>query len=338
VRRGRWRRTARHLYTALVAPSLRRRIAAVLDLRLPGLCGLGVGRVVWLTLTDFYVDDMPTYAAALAFHLLLALFPFIILLLAVLSLLHLPSFFEGLGRAVRDALPAQEMDPLAQAVQQVRTTAQEHRGVLSLGILGALWTASAGMRALMHALNVAYDVTESRPLWQRYLLSLAFTLLLTAVVITATGVLVLAPEAMAGLAAHVGLDRAVSGAWIWLRLPVALLLLMLAVALVYYVAPNCAQTFQVLTPGAVLAVVVWLSASLLFSAYVTTLAHYSAKYGSIGAIVVLLLYFYITALALLLGAEINAVLQHYAPRPRRSVQAREARAGRKPRAARARRT
>ncbi len=96
----------------------------------------------------------------------------------------------------------------------------------------------------------------------------------------------------------------------WLRVPAALLVLMLTVALIYYVAPNRTQSFQALTPGAVLAVVGWLNASLLFSAYAATVAHYNTTYGSIAAIVVLLLYFYLSALALLLGAEVNAVIEY----------------------------
>jgi len=109
--------------------------------------------------------------------------------------------------------------------------------------------------------------------------------------------------------------------------------LTLAVALVYYVAPNIEQPFQVLTPGTVLAVLGWLSASLLFSGYAATVAHYSTTYGSIAAIVVLLLYFYLSSLALLLGAEVNAVILQHAPRDQGSADAKAARArraGRKP--------
>jgi membrane protein len=121
--------------------------------------------------------------------------------------------------------------------------------------------------------------------------------------------------------------------WAWLRVPVALLANTLAVALIYHVAPNMEQPFRLLTPGAVLTLLGWLSASLLFSAYVATVAHYTTTYGSIAAIVVLLLYFYISSLVLLLGAEVNAVILHYAPQEQGSARAQAARArraGRKP--------
>jgi membrane protein len=298
----RWRRVARRLYRTLLPACLRRRIALLLAFRLPGLRGLGVGTCAWLAIKDFFVDDMATYAAAVAFHLFLALFPFVIFLVALLSFLHLPGFFDWLLSQAGVALPASMWGQVAQAVRQVSTHVRG--GLLSAGIIAS-----------------------------RYGLSIAYTLGFTALVIGATAVLLSGPAALAALAAHVGLDRAVVAVWGWLRVPVALLVLMLAVALVYYVAPNTEQPFQLLTPGAVLAVLGWLSASLLFSAYVATVAHYNTKYGNIAAIVVLLLYFYISSLALLLGAEVNAVILHYAPREQGSARARAAqprRAGRKP--------
>lgn len=318
-----WRRVARRLYRTMLPLSVRHGLVRVLALRLPGMRGMRVGRVARLALVDFFVDDMGTYAAALAFHLLLALFPFIIFLLTLLTVMHMPGFLDWLLSQGRDALPAQARGPLGQALRQVRLHQSQHGGLLSAGIIGALWASSAGMRSVMNAINVAYDIAESRPFWQRYALSVAFTLGLTALLIAATALLVLGPPELAHLAAHLhgGLDRVILGVWGWLRLPCALLLLMLAVALIYNVAPNCSQPFHLLTPGAVVAVVGWLSATLLFSAYTATVGHYNATYGSIAAIVVLLLYFYLSALALLLGAEINSVIEQSSPEERATVPA-----------------
>lgn len=321
MRTVRWRRLWRRLYRTLLPAPLRRRIGRILSLRLPGLRGLTLGRVAWLALKDFFGDDMTTYGAALAFHLLLAMFPFVIFLVALLGFLHIPGFFDWLVSQAQGVLPAHTMGQVALAVRQVRT--HTPGSLLSAGIIGALWASSAGMRAVMKAVNVAYDATDTRPLLQRYALSLGFTLGFTAVVIAATGLMLLGPEAIAHLAAHVGLDREVAAAWAWLRVPIALLLLMLAVALVYYVAPDIDQPLQVVTPGSVLAVLLWLLASLVFSAYVATFAHYTTTYGSIAAIIVLLLYFFISSLALLLGAEVNAVIDHHAPRAPHAPRGRE---------------
>lgn len=291
---------------------LHRWVITNLSLRLPATRGLGVGEVGWRAVKDFFVDDMTTYAAALAFHLFLALFPFVIFLIALLAFLHIPGFFDWLLAQARIVAPVGTMGQVSQALRQVR--AHAHGGLLSVGIIGAVWASSNGMRSLMNALNVAYDATESRSIWQRYLLSIAFTIGFALLIIAATALMVTGPEATTWLADRVGLGQVAIALWTWLRVPIALLLLMCAVALLYDVVPNVDQPFELLTPGAVLAVAVWLAASLGFSAYVMTFSHYTATYGNIAAIVVLLLYFFVSSLALLLGAEVNGVIYQHAPR------------------------
>jgi membrane protein len=125
--------------------------------------------------------------------------------------------------------------------------------------------------------------------------------------------LLIGPQAIEWLAQRAGLEQLFVLLWKWLRLPVALLLMTSAVAILYYVAPDVEQEFRFITPGAVLAVVAWLVASLAFDFYVKNFSKYNAMYGSIGAIIVLLLYFFISAMVLLFGAEINAVIEHHAP-------------------------
>lgn len=128
--------------------------------------------------------------------------------------------------------------------------------------------------------------------------------------LAAAALMVLGPQVMSWLAGQVGLEDFVVTLWTILRWPVIVLLLMVAVAVMYYVMPDVEQKFRFITPGSVLAVVVWIVASLGFAFYVKTFADYNAMYGSIGAIIVLLLYFYISAAVLLLGAEMNAVIEH----------------------------
>jgi membrane protein len=128
--------------------------------------------------------------------------------------------------------------------------------------------------------------------------------------LAAAALMVLGPQVMEWIAAQVGLQEAVVTVWTVLRWPAIIILMMVAVALIYYVMPDVKQKFRFITPGSVLAVVVWIIASLGFAYYVKTFADYNAMYGSIGAIIVLLLYFYISAAVLLLGAEMNAVIEH----------------------------
>ena len=136
--------------------------------------------------------------------------------------------------------------------------------------------------------------------------------MIAAMLILAAGLLIIGPQLMQSLAQQVGLEQIVVLVWSWVRWPLALLLLMLAVAMVYYVAPDVEQDFRFITPGSVLAVLVWVAVSLAFGYYVRNFADYSATYGSIGAIIVLLLYFFITSAVLLFGAEVNAVIEHLA--------------------------
>ncbi len=279
-------------------------------MQIPGLRGLGPWELMKQSVKGFMEDDMMTYAAALAYQVLFALFPFIIFLLALLGFLNIPQFFDWLRQQAQTVLPQQAMSQVNQVIDQIQTP---QGGLLSFGIILALWSASAGVRMLMHALNVAYDVEEGRPVWQRYLLSIVYTIGLAAMIILGVGLMLLGPQVMGWVANQIGLGQVFVTVWNWARWPVAVLLLMLAVALVYYVSPDVEQDFRFITPGSILAVIVWIAASLGFAYYVQNFGDYSATYGSIGAIIVLLLYFFISGSVLLFGAEVNAVIEHNAP-------------------------
>ncbi len=277
-------------------------------MQIPGLAGIGPGQLGKRSVKEFLADDMTTYAAALAYHVLLALFPFVIFLVALLGFLNIPQFFDWLVSQAQTALPQQAAQQVVQVIREVQGQAQG--GLLSFGIIAAIWAASAGVRSLMNALNAAYDVEESRPSWQRYLLSILYTIALAVMLIVAAGLMLIGPQVAEWIAGQVGLGNLFLTLWTWLRWPVAVLLLMLALAIVYYAAPNVSQPFRFITPGSVLAVIVWILASLGFSYYVSNFGSYGATYGSLGAVVVLLLYFFISSAVLLLGAEVNAEIYH----------------------------
>lgn len=253
---------------------------------------------------SYIADDMALYAAALSFHALLAVFPFLIFLLALLSFLRIPGFFNEVLEQAETALPADAYRVVDDVIANIQD--QSHGGLLSIGALVAFAVASTGVRALMNALNSAYSVPETRALWKKYLLSLVYTLGIAALVIVAGGGLLLGPQTVEWLSGYVGLDEIVVTLWTWVRFPVVVVVLMLIAALVYYVVPNIDQPFRFITPGAIISVLTWVLASIGFSIYVSSIADYNATYGSLGGIVVLLFYFYIAAAVLLLGAEINA--------------------------------
>jgi membrane protein len=282
-------------------------------MRIPGFADLSPWDVVKQAVKSFFDDDMVTYAAALSYHLTLALFPFIIFMLTLLGALGLSEFFDRVLVHARDALPPDAYDLLARVISEIR--GQPREGLLSVSILFALWAASTGMRSVMNALNVAYDVEETRPAWKRYPLSILYTIGLVAVVIATAAFRLIGPWAAQRFAIQLGLTTAVAWLWTWLRWPVVILLLLLVVAFIYYLGPNIDQPFRYVTPGSVSAVVVWIIASLGFSAYVESFGNYGATYGSLGGMVVLLLYFFVSSAVLLLGAQINAVI-HPAHGPR----------------------
>ncbi len=273
----------------------------------PDMKGLPLHRVMMRTVTEFVDDEMSTYASALAYQMLFSLFPFILFLIALIGFLHLPDFFSWLRLQSELVLPPQALEQVNPVIDQLQ---QSKGGLLSVGIVIALYTASAGVRLMMSAMNAAYDVVEGRPVWKRFPLSIVYTVGIAGMLLVAAALMVLGPQVMGWIAAQVGLEDFIVTVWTIARWPVIVILMMVAVALIYYVMPDVKQEFRFITPGSVLAVVVWIIASLGFAFYVKTFANYNAMYGSIGAIIVLLLYFYISAAVLLLGAEMNAVIEH----------------------------
>ena len=253
---------------------------------------------------EFNEDDGLYYAAALSFQVFFSLFPFIFFVLALLGSLNIPGFFDWLVEQAQGLLPEQPgIGVVEQSIEQVRSQAQS--GLLSFSwLIVTLWSASYGVRTTMHALNVAYDV-EERPAWKEYTLSILYAILLAVLIIVALGLILIGSQMAEWLAQQIGIGSAFVTLWEWLRIPAATLLLMVVLALIYYLLPNIDQPFRIITLGTVVAVIIWLSASLGFSLYVNNLASYSTLYGNLTAIIVLQLYIYISASIILFGAEVN---------------------------------
>ena len=253
---------------------------------------------------EYNGEDMLYYAGALSFQVFFSLFPFLFFLLALLGSLNIPGFWDWLLDQVQAVLPEQPGTGVVEhTVEQIRSQAQ-NSSLLSFWVIVTLWSASTGVRTIMHALNVAYDV-EERPAWKEYLLSILYTILLAVLIIAAVGLILIGSQMAEWLAQQIGLDSVFVTLWQWLRIPVATLLFIAVLALVYYLFPNIDQPFRFITPGAVLATIVWLIASFAFSFYINNFASYSAIYGSLGAVIVLLIYLYLSTSILLFGAEIN---------------------------------
>lgn len=184
-------------------------------------------------------------------------------------------------------------------------------GLFTFGALGALWSATAGMSAVQDTLNSVYGVEEGRPFWKRNLIALGLTVAVIVVAIAALAVTLSGSLLLGFLVKHTGMGTAAALAWHVVAWLVTLLLLCMIFALTYYLAPDVKQAkWQWVTPGAAIGILLWIAASLAFRLYLHYFDSYSKTYGSMGAVIVLLLWFYVSGLALLLGAEINSAYEN----------------------------
>ena len=271
-----------------------------------GFKGMSPVGVIKQAVKEFGKDDMNTHAAALTYRILLAAFPFLIFILTLLGAFEMEEFFDSLLSEARGTLSPDLYSQFETILTQVQSGA--NGGLLSFGLVLAVWSAAGGVRSVMHALNVAYDVEEERGLVKKYLASVVFTIGLAAVFLIALALMFLGPQTIEWLAGQIGLGGVFVTLWTWLRIPVAIILMVLAVALIYYFFPNVDQPFVVVSPGSVVAVLGWVIATLGFSFYLSNFGNYNATYGSLAGVIILLFYFFISSAVLLMGAEVNAVI------------------------------
>jgi membrane protein len=269
---------------------------------------------------SFFEHRMATYAEQLSYRGLFGFFPFIILVFALLALLSIDAVFDRLIEAAMGVPPQQIPEPLEPVAQEGRTQAgflrplieqareQAGGGLLSFGILLSLWSVSAVAFALTDALNVAYGVEETRSRRKRFAFALVFGPLLALAFIVASGLMLIGPQVAGWFAGLAGLDEAWVALWGWLRFPAALFLLAVVLSVVYRIVPDTDRSFLSATPGALFAVIAWAIASLGFSFYLANFANRGLTYGSLGTAVGLLVYLYLSASVVLLGAEINAAV------------------------------
>ncbi|RML98877.1 putative Ribonuclease BN, partial [Pseudomonas syringae pv. maculicola] len=180
----------------------------------PHLRQLRVSKVLLRTVNEFLDDEMSTYASALAYQMLFSLFPFLLFLIALIGFLHLPDFFSWLRLQSELVLPPQALEQVNPVIDQLQ---QSKGGLLSIGIVIALWTASAGVRLMMSAMNAAYDVVEGRPIWKRFPLSILYTVGIAGMLLAAAAFMVLGPQVMNWIAAQIGMEDFIVTLWTILR-------------------------------------------------------------------------------------------------------------------------
>lgn len=257
---------------------------------------------------EFQRDDAPGLAAQLAYYLILALFPFILFLVSLMGTFSSPELAEEALEYFRQVMPSQVFDLVDSYMEAVLSGSNPAPGLLSFGLLGTIWAASGAFSALINALNRAYDVQETRPFWKVKGIAILMALGLSILIFGGVLLMVAGPPIGRALADILELGDLFMLVWNVVRWPVALLFLVIVVALLYYFSPDANQPFRWITPGGLIGVVLWVLASVGFSVYVSNFGSYDKTYGSIGAVIVLLLYLYISSLTILFGAELNATL------------------------------
>jgi membrane protein len=265
-----------------------------------------MGRL-WARIND---HDIFGRAAQLSYYFLLALFPLLLFLMSLLG------YFAQAGSDLRTKLLTYLATVMPySAVTLVRTTLDEISqssggGKISIGILAALWAASNGMGAISDTLNVAYGVKERRPWWKVRLVSIGLTITLSILIVVALAIVLYGGRIGDALAGHFGFSTAFTVAWKIIQFPIALVFILLTFDLIYYFAPDDRHRGRKWwNLGAITAVVLWLLVSFCFRLYLHFFNSYSVTYGSLGALIILMLWFYFTGLAILIGGEINSELE-----------------------------
>jgi membrane protein len=278
--------------------------------KLGGLSWKDLGKRVWSEMNE---DDVFGRAAQLSYYFLLALFPLLLFLMTLLGL------FAEAGSELRTSL----LGYLAQvmpgsATELVQKTLDEVSGSagggkLSFGVLAALWAASNGMGAISETLNIAYNVKESRPWWKVRLVSVGLTIGLAVLIISALTLTLYGHKIADAVAVSYGFSEAFTLTWKIVQWPIVLLFILVAFNLIYYFGPDLKdQDWKWVTPGAGIAVLLWLIVSFAFRLYLNFFNSYSATYGSLGALIIMMLWFYLTGLAILIGGEINSEIENAA--------------------------
>jgi len=268
----------------------------------------GWWRIVKRVVRRFGDDNVSLISAGVAFYALLGLFPALAALISIFGLVADPHQVQAQFANLKDVLPGDAYSLISQQLTSLAGGYGTQLGTgLAIAILLSVWSATRGTRSLIVALNIVYDEEEQRGLIHQNLLAFGMTLFLIIVVITAIIAVVAAPIVLGFL----GPDHLVSTLIDWVRWPLLAVVAILALAVMYRYGPARRKArWRWLPPGSVLALAVWLIASSLFSLYVSRFADYNATYGAIGGVIILLMWLYLSALAILLGAELNAELEH----------------------------
>jgi membrane protein len=261
------------------------------------------------TIKEFSQDDCAGLAAESAYHILFSIFPLAIFaasMSAIINSIFGLDLFGKIMSALTSVLPTDARTAIAAPLAKVLSN--QSGGLLSFGIITALWSGSAAVSTFIKALNRAYDVEETRPFWRRKGTEILLTLFVGIVAAAAFIIIVFGGKLGDAISAHIGAGHVFTIVWNILRWPLILAFISLALAVLYWVGPNIKQKFQWISPGAILATIVWVLAIGGFGLYVSKFGSYDKTYGTLGGMIVLLLVFYISSMVIMFGGQLNSEL------------------------------
>lgn len=259
---------------------------------------------------EFLADELTDRAAALTYYGVLAVFPALLVLASVLGLLG-PSVLNTVLDNVQQLAPGSVRDILHTAVTQLQASRGTGGALAVVGLAGALWSASGYIAAFIRAANVVYDIREGRPAWKSYPLRVGLTILLMVLLLASAVIVVFTGPLAERAGSLLGLGHTAVRVWSIAKWPVLLLLVSFMIALLYWAAPNVrGRGFRWVSPGSLLAVLLWLVLSGGFAAYVANFSSYNKTYGTVAGVIVFLVWLWLSNLAILLGLEFDAELAH----------------------------
>lgn len=263
------------------------------------------------TVREVFDDNCPGLAAQLAFYLFLALFPALLFLVSLLAYVPVEGALSAMLSRLDTVLPEDVLALIRQELDKL--TRGDRRSLLTFAIAGALWSSSSALTAVISTLNRAYDIEEWRPWWKTRLIAIALSVALALFTVAAMALIVGGREVAAAVAAWMGAGAVFEQLWAYAQWGVALFLVVFAVDLIYYFAPNADTRWVWISPGSLLATALWLGASFGFKLYLQHVSNIAVVYGAIGSVIVLLLWFYLSGFAILVGAELNSEIDAALP-------------------------
>jgi membrane protein len=273
---------------------------------------IGWGEILKRTFNEsFFKDDLLGMSAQLAYYFFLALFPALIFLISIASFFPVTNLMDEVVRTLGRVAPAEVLGFLLEQMKKISN--QNQGGLLTVAFLFTIWSTSAAMVSVVSTLNAAYDIEESRPWWKTRLTAILLTVGLAFFILTSAALVIAGPELAERVAAWAGLGSVFEWAWKILQWPLVLALVITAMAMIYYFAPDAEQQFVLITPGAVLATLLWILASLGVRFYIASFGNYTETYGALAGVMIMLLWFYVSGLCILIGAELNAEIEHASP-------------------------